>query len=976
MHNLFSALLLVLKRLWHNLGLSISALAGILSVLTLIVCVPVFSYAVSGELLRQELSQQSADLGRPPFSMRFYYLDLNSSLFSVDVSKVMAEYVSDRVSDLMGLQVDHVVTESRSPVFEMSPVSVGLYDKPGKPLAQLSFMSLDGLPAHARVIEGAWPAPDTSDAGPIKVAIQEGLADKMGLATGERYLLDDSIEIEIACVWRETDPRDPFWFNKPEFAFMDAVWVPEETYRARLDTTLDDSVGFVYWYVIMDERDLRFQHAQRYAQALLRLDTEFRDELKMDYSPLAALTAYQERAKALTTMLYAVSAPMAVLALFFIGLTSNIAIQQHRQEIAAMRSRGTSRFQVVTMNLMESLILIGIALPLSFVSGRYAANAMSKTLSFLKFTSRPPLFLSYAGANFFWVGVTVVFIGGARLIPALGALRRTIVKMKQERSRTITRPLWQRFYLDFLLLLPGAYAYLVLRGWATSNKLLAQLRSTGDLYRDPLLFVAPALFAMAVCMISLRLVPLVARALAAVVEKLPGVWLYLSLEQVARRLEDHASALLLIMISLSLAIFAASAANTLDQWLFDSVYYGTGADLTVRELLPDVGMYKPPPFQLFGEEGEAGSSGRSSTKEKTAAGLTSADLDMEESEWYPDLQQYLKLPGIEHVTRVGRYEGRFSFGRGELPCWVMGIERMSFPQVAFFRDDLAPASLGALMNALGAEPMGVLIPRHLTVEKGFDVGDRLVMDIRFEELDEDEKEFEQSAWVRELAIVGVYDYFPTVYPDERPTLIVNLEYVFGDPDAVTAYSVWLDLAENANVPFLVDGIHETLGVSVEVQGNALEAIERGQDQAERMGLFGVLNIGFLTAGLMPGLGFVLYSYASLRQRFIQLGILQALGLLVRQLVGYLVSEQLLLMGIAIAGGAAIGLATSYLFVPFLQSGISPEGQVPPFQVSIGWAEAGWLSVGFGVILFLTMLGTIAYLVRLKVFQAIKLGESL
>jgi putative ABC transport system permease protein len=167
-----------------------------------------------------------------------------------------------------------------------------------------------------------------------------------------------------------------------------------------------------------------------------------------------------------------------------------------------------------------------------------------------------------------------------------------------------------------------------------------------------------------------------------------------------------------------------------------------------------------------------------------------------------------------------------------------------------------------------------------------------------------------------------------------------------------------------------------MAVIVQIRGNAPAAIERGQAQAERVGLFGVLNIGFLTAGLMPGIGFVLYSYASLRQRFIQLGILQAIGLRVSQLVGYLVSEQLLLMSIAILGGAAVGLWTSNLFIPFLQTGVSPEAQVPPFKVLIGWTEAGWLSLGFGVVLFLTMIGTIIYLVRLKVFQAVKLGETL
>jgi len=127
---------------------------------------------------------------------------------------------------------------------------------------------------------------------------------------------------------------------------------------------------------------------------------------------------------------------------------------------------------------------------------------------------------------------------------------------------------------------------------------------------------------------------------------------------------------------------------------------------------------------------------------------------------------------------------------------------------------------------------------------------------------------------------------------------------------------------------------------------------------------------------MPGIGFVLYSYASLRRRFIQLGILQAIGLSVRQLIGYLVSEQILLMGTAILTGATIGLLTSYLFVPFLQVGAAPGAPIPPFEVLIGWTESLWLSLGFSIVLFLTTLGTIIYLARLKVFQAVKMGESL
>ncbi len=158
-------------------------------------------------------------------------------------------------------------------------------------------------------------------------------------------------------------------------------------------------------------------------------------------------------------------------------------------------------------------------------------------------------------------------------------------------------------------------------------------------------------------------------------------------------------------------------------------------------------------------------------------------------------------------------------------------------------------------------------------------------------------------------------------------------------------------------------------------GDARQAVQTGQDKPERIGLFGILNVGFIATGLMPGIGFLLYSYASLRRRFIQLGILQAIGLSVRQLIASLMIEQFILMSLAIVFGAGIGLVTSLMFVPFLQTGATPGAPIPPFQVQVGWIEAGYLSIAFGIVLAITMLSTMIYLSRLKVFQAVKLGET-
>jgi putative ABC transport system permease protein len=301
----------------------------------------------------------------------------------------------------------------------------------------------------------------------------------------------------------------------------------------------------------------------------------------------------------------------------------------------------------------------------------------------------------------------------------------------------------------------------------------------------------------------------------------------------------------------------------------------------------------------------------------------------------------------------------------------MGIDRLSFPQTAYYRNDFAQDSLGALMNALGAQPYGVLVPQSLLDETGLSVGSTIKASVSFENLG--------LRFSNTMIIVGAYQYFPTVYPGEKTTIIANLETLFGSPEAVLGYDVWVKLSEPVEVQEVIEKSQELAlkdQMVLDILQDARTEIEKTKNQPEWVGLFGILNVGFLLTGLMPGIGFILYSSASLRQRFIHLGILQAIGLSVRQLMGSLVLEQFFLMSIAIAGGALVGYLTSYLFLPLLQVSTVPGVPVPPFLVLVGWSESAWLVLFFGLVLVITIAITILYLVRMQVFQAVKLGETI
>jgi putative ABC transport system permease protein len=950
-----SLVVVVFKRLRHNLGISISAVLGVIAVLSIVVAVPIFSFSISGEVLQEQLLEKAQTSRRRLFSLHMYYINSSAnSPVTMDTARAVKNYVIDSTSRLLDLGVERIVMEAQTTAIMWFPEVVRGNQVQAESWLSMSFVTQEILPEGVEVVEGVWPTEPTSVDDTIQVLVMEDTADQYFLNVGDRFS-NGPLKVEVVGIWRPLKVDASYWYDTPKTAYSSAFWVPEAVFNFQLKRYLERPIFYLSWYVIVDETNLQFDRAIQYAQGLIRMNGELNrliPGLTIDYSPMEALQSYMERAQKLTNLFYAIGGPMVVLALLFIGLTATIAVQQYEQETATMRGRGTSWWQVVSLNLIESIVLIAIAVPLSLITGWLAANLMSQTLSFLQFADRGTLPFTLQGVNVTWIILAACLVIIARFAPTLGISRTTIIRVKQEQSRSVKKPVWQRFYLDFLMLLPGLYAYLTLSGMATPTQFILDAYeniASDEPYRDPLMFVAPALFAMALCLITLRFLPFIFRVLTAVIDRLPGVWSYLAMQQIARRPQDHSSALLLIMMSLSLSIYSASSAKTLDKWMHDDIYYRYGADLVVHE------------YVVEGGDTSTGPSVSSS-------GSTLSDLDLNVSAFL-SLEDHLKLPNVTGATRVGKYTGTYSYGVGEEGCVLMGIDRLDFPGVGFYREDFADISLGALMNTLGTEMYSVLVPRWLAEEKGFQVSDSLIVTANV--LDQ--------TFEREMLIVGIYDYFPTVYPSNRPTFITNLDFLFDNPDNVIGYDVWLDLSDDADPDLILYQIRELMGTDnavVKTPGNSFVEFQEVMEEPERVGLFGVLNVGFIATGLMPGIGFVLYSYASLRRRFIQLGILQAIGLSVAQLIGYLVLEQFLLMGLALLIGAGIGLLSSYMFLPFLQVSSTPGAVIPPFDVLIGWAESGWLSLGFGMVLILTIVGTVFYLARIKVFQAVKMGEAL
>jgi putative ABC transport system permease protein len=432
-------------------------------------------------------------------------------------------------------------------------------------------------------------------------------------------------------------------------------------------------------------------------------------------------------------------------------------------------------------------------------------------------------------------------------------------------------------------------------------------------------------------------------AVAWIASRTRSVGLLLAARQLARTPGFYATPVLLLILTLSLATFTASLAQTLDKHLVNQAYYKSGADL----MLVEVGQNT----EAAGFPGD-----------QRPAVLTQ---EQQGAKWlFLPVNEHLQVPGVQAAARVGEYPAVANISGGSIRGVFLGIDRLDFPQSAFWRGDFAPQDLGTLMNTLALQDDGILAPAQFLHDNNLKLGDRLRLRVNT---------LQESVEI-DYRIAGEFELFPGWYPEEDgPLFVGGLDYLFESVGWEFPYDVWLKVDADSDTETIVEGV-TNLGINVARWEAPLQQVSDEQQRPERQGLFGVLSVGFIAAAFLTILGFLLFALYSFQRRMVELGILRACGLRARQMAAFLVWELAILIILGAGVGTALGALVSYLFIPFLQVG-SGAAAFPPFVVEIAWPAILRMYFLFGVLFLAALAAFVALLLRMKIFQAIKLGEA-
>jgi putative ABC transport system permease protein len=559
--------------------------------------------------------------------------------------------------------------------------------------------------------------------------------------------------------------------------------------------------------------------------------------------------------------------PGALLAVLLTIAVAASGAAQRRRDQALLRTRGATSAGILLLAASETLAVAGFGIAF----GLLIADLLSAIVLHASFFDRGMWIWLCAAAVLGLIATSV-----AVLVPAWMGLGNLTVAQAGAAIAPSPTPLWQRAYLDILLLALAAVLF-----WRSQNagyQLVLAPEGVPQSSVDYHAFLAPLLLWIGIALFTIRLLRLalgrgrgfLATALRLVAGALSGI-VAVSLSRQKNRL-THGVVLLLVAIS-----FATSTA------VFDTTYNA--------QSLVDAELTNGADVTVTGRPGAPAS----------------------------DLMARLRaLPGVAAAQAM---QHRFAYVGTDLQD-LYGVDAAHIGEAtsmsdAYFQGGDAKATL----RTLAGTPDGLLVSEETVRDFQLQRGDRI--NLRLQSLSD------HQYHVVPFRFIGVVREFPTAPRDSF--LVANAAYVAGQTGSNAAEIVLLRaMGEPSALAAAAREASASLpGAKVTDVGASLRLIQSSLTAIDLAGLTRLeLVFAILMAAGSAGIVFAL----NLADRRRALVLLSALGATQRQIGAFIWSEALIILVAGLILGLATGAAVAQILVMMLTGVFDP----PPQSLAIPW----------------------------------------
>lgn len=830
-------------------------------------------------------------------------------------------------------------------------------------LSMLKLGAMTEMDGHFNLLEGRMYEPGKREDG-----VYEVICTPMALQTAQitmntvyevANIMDKSdepktVKIEVVGTFELSNPTDTYWSEGMK-NYDNTFFVDFDTLIGNENKELGVSAadGLIYTGVVnITSVECRYiidyhnmdMNIIGHVQNMFALHEEAYSEEHVNFEVPAkgVLESYADKAASLEYILLMLDIPVCLMLIFYLYMVSQLNIESEKNEIAMLKSRGASSWQILRIYAYETLILGAISALVGPFVGLGLCNILGVSNGFLEFVNRPALQakLSLAAFGFALVAVAVFFV--TTLMPIIPASRISIVAHKQKKAKSSEKPFWQKMYLDFACaILPVVWLWFHNR---REQQLIEQGISEVASTMNPLMFAASTVFILGIGLVCVRIYPYFIRLIYHIGRKHWSPSAYISLNNIGRSSSGREKFIMIFLIlTVALGIFSANTARAINRNTEERIKYNLGADVVMEE------AWKTTRVKIYSEE----DGGETSVTQYTE----------------PVFERYENLAGVELATPVFKRDTvqlRFN-EKTQTDCQVMGIVAHQFAEVCWFRDNLLPVHINHYINALSECQDGAIISSSYQEKYGVKLGDRISI------------KWSKNDWF-EATVVAVVDYWPSLNPYDRNSagdykdfVIMNYDYI-NVMTITEPYQVWMSLKEDAPIADLYESV-----VAADITATRLDVasqmVTSSKTDAVLQGVNGALTLGFITIMAMCFIGFLIYWILSIKGRTLQFGILRAMGMSFGEIISMIVYEQVLVSGVSIFLSIIIGGIASDLFVPLFQVLYNVTDQVPPFVVV---SERGDYIKLYIIVLVMLLVGfaVIANLIKkININKALKLGED-
>lgn len=931
----------MLQKLLHKKWMVICLLIGNILLVAIACSNPMYQNAALQKTLTSNFSDYIADENIYP---GLFTLEAEMRSGNAEQGKAFEamQKLSGRAADAVGFeQTDQVTFYALTKVRAQS-----LMNREDSQRARtIRICALTGLKNHVNMLSGQMcgNAPDAS--GAYEAVISQRALSKLNLVVGEEIEFStfhdskgEPVRVKITGVFENSEEEDPYWVTSPNDYFMECFIDSELFCQTFINTKKPAFSVTANWNLLFDYKTIAPGQVNRMISNTEKLIRNYTTKVTTVQQPgyLSVLKSYQVTSKKITTTLLILQIPVLALLLAFIFMISRQMLDLEQNEIAMLKSRGSSKGQILTIYLLQSSILSGVSLLIGLPLGIFLCKALGSTNGFLEFIQRKALHVSINFEVLLYALGAVTISVAFMVLPVFRDANVTIVNYKQKKNRK-GKNLIHRAYLDVILLLVSLYGLYSFSD--RTDALTAQMLQGGAL--DPFLFICSSLFIISASLVALRIQPLLVKLVYLVGKRAWKPAFFASFLQIIRTKGKQSFMMVFLMLTVSLGIFNATVARTILSNSEKGIRYATGADLVLQEVWEDNSIYL---------EGNP-------------------NLELTYTE--PDFSIYETMDGVEHATKVYREDEIGVSEASDAKSSLMAIDTKNFGETINMQEDLLPVHINNYLNSVGSLADAVLLSENYHDKYNIQIGDTISIS--------NSKGKEFSALV-----YGFFDYWPGYIPkshtlneegvmatNDNFLIVANLakvQAVFG----TSPYEVWIktnqssqfiyEYAEKNNIEYTE--FEDVASLLVDVRNDALF-----------QGTNGILTMSFIIILILCCTGFLIYWILSIRQRELLFGVFRAMGMTKKEVIKMLINEQIFSSGLSILIGTELGLLASKLFVPLVQIFYASTEQAIPLEVVRETVDMVRLFCVIGLVIVVCMIVLGMLISKIRISQALKLGED-